>query len=85
MAEVIYLGGDAAVLAGAGSDHPVVGLEGVHGLEHGGHPPDVGVDLGVGEEVGRQVRVKLRLDAGLRKREAKMKKILLSTAIFSAI
>ena len=45
MAEVIYLGGDAAVLAGAGSDHPVVGLEGVHGLEHGGHPPHVAVDL----------------------------------------
>ena len=62
--DVEPLGRDAAVLAGAGLDDPVVGLEGVHGLQHGGHPPHVAVDLRVGQELGRQVVVQPYLHRG---------------------
>lgn len=37
--------------------HPVVVLERVHGLQYGGHPSHVRVDLRVREELGGQVRV----------------------------
>ena len=53
------LGRDAAaVLRG---DHPVVELERVHGLQDGRHAPDVGVDVGVVDELSRQVAVQLCL------------------------
>ena len=62
--DVQPLGRDTGVQAGAGLDHPVVGLERVHGLQHGGHPPHVAVDLGVGQELGGQVVVQTDLHRG---------------------
>ena len=62
--DVEPLGRNAGVLAGAGLDDPVVGLEGVHGLQHSGHPPHVAVDLRVGQELGRQVVVQTDLHRG---------------------
>ena len=53
------LGHDAAAVLGV--DDPVVVLEGVHRLEYRAHPPDVGEDLRVSDEVGRQVGVQLGL------------------------
>ena len=45
-------------------DDPVVVLEGVHGLQDGGHPPHVGVDPGVRQELRGQVGVELGLHCG---------------------
>ena len=53
------LGSDATAILRA--DDPVVVLECVHGLQNGAHTADVVVDLGVTDEVCRQVAVQLRL------------------------
>ena len=44
---------DPAPVHGIGD--PVVVLEGVHGLQYGGHPPDRPENVGVGEEFSGQV------------------------------
>ena len=62
--DVHPLGGHPGVEAGAGPHHPVVGLEGVHGLQHRGHAPHVAVDLRVGQELRGEVAVEPSLHAG---------------------
>ena len=53
------LGHEAAAVLGVG--HPVVVLEGVHRLEDRAHTADVVVDLGIIDELTRQVRIQLHL------------------------
>ena len=53
------LGNDATSVLWA--DHPVVVLQGVHGLQNGRHTTDVGVDLSVIDKLGCQVTVELGL------------------------